>query len=86
MFKETNIRYVPTHRCIECGAFWRFWNKRDTGQKKDSWSLRSRKCGQCCDTAPMGDQIVPIVNKDLFKWLIQDYSSTVVCFFRHFFK
>ena len=85
MFRETNMRYVPTHVCIECGAFWRLWHPRDTGQKDYSWALSSRKCGKCCDMAPMEDQIAPITNKDLFTWLIQDYSDAVACFFRHFF-
>lgn len=50
---------LPTHRCTECGALWRFWPERDTG-RPDSWSLRSAHAGPCCDTAPMGKQIVPL--------------------------
>lgn len=50
---------VPTHRCTECGALWRFWPERDTG-RGHSWNLRSEKCGPCCDMEPMGKQIVPL--------------------------
>jgi hypothetical protein len=57
---------APTHRCIECGATWRFWRKEETGQKTDSWSLSSRTCGKCCDMAPMGKQIEPITWAQLF--------------------
>lgn len=43
---------VPTHRCKVCGALWIEYS--------DSWSLFSRRCGKCCDNAPMGKQIEPL--------------------------
>ena len=51
----------PTHRCKVCGALW---IKHLTGQQptwgEAQWSLYSRRCGPCCDNAPMGAQIEPI--------------------------
>lgn len=41
---------LPTHRCKDCGALWKQW---DDG----SWTLRSEKCGKCCDNEVMGEQI-----------------------------
>lgn len=41
---------IPTHRCKICSALWR--NHQD-----GTWSLCSSTCGQCCDNAPMGEQI-----------------------------
>lgn len=49
---------APTHRCTVCGAFWMKW--------KDSWSLCSKQCGQCCDNVAMGDQIVPLIVSDIY--------------------
>lgn len=51
---------APTHRCKVCGALWRFWPRRDTGDDHDAWNLRSGPCGPCCDNAPMADQIEPL--------------------------
>jgi hypothetical protein len=59
---------APTHRCKVCGALWRYWPKRDTGHE-DSWNLRSTIAGQCCDTAPMGEQIEPLTIGRLAEWL-----------------
>jgi hypothetical protein len=50
---------APTHRCKICFALWRFWPKRDTGNE-DSWSLISNFARACCESAPMGEQIVPL--------------------------
>lgn len=47
---------------------WRYWPKRDTGHD-DSWNLRSTACGQCCDTAPMGEQIEPMTLGEMEKYL-----------------
>ena len=44
---------LPTHRCKVCGALWKEW---DDG----SWSLRSERCGSCCDNEVMGNQIEPL--------------------------
>lgn len=59
---------APTHRCKVCGALWRYWPKRDTGHD-DSWNLRSTACGQCCDSAPMGEQIEPLTLGEMEKYL-----------------
>lgn len=68
---------VPTHRCNVCGAFWRFWPKRDTGMEYDSWSLTlSPSCGACCDSAPMETQIVPLTLKELLQYVAQ-HSGTM---------
>lgn len=49
-----------THRCQECGAYWRLnqpLSTRDTGMKpgyplhRASWTLISKTCGECCDNA-----------------------------------
>lgn len=53
-------RIVPSHRCKECGALWRFWRKHDYGDDTDSWTLVSNKCGECCDNAEMREQIEPL--------------------------
>ena len=50
---------TPTHRCKICGALWIFFSKTDSWPEA-SWSLYSPSCGQCCDNAPMGDQIVDL--------------------------
>ena len=61
---------APTHRCRVCGAMWRFWPKRDVpGSNEDSWNMRSNACGECCDTAPMAEQIIPATEGDLLNWL-----------------
>lgn len=49
---------APTHRCKICGAFWMRWS--------ENWSLCSKSCGECCDNAAMGDQIVPLIISDIF--------------------
>jgi len=41
---------TPTHRCVVCQALWVQW-------ADGTWSLISKKCGPCCDNAPMGAQI-----------------------------
>jgi hypothetical protein len=46
----------PTHRCNICGSYWRLW--------ADSWSLTSHECGECCDQAEMGEQIVKLIDYD----------------------
>lgn len=45
---------VPTHYCRVCGALW--------FKGADQWSLVSLHCGQCCDNALMGNQIVALAN------------------------
>lgn len=57
---------VPTHRCTECGALWRYWRKEETGLAFDTWSAVSVCFGVCCDSAEMGGQIVPVLFDDLF--------------------
>lgn len=42
-----------THKCTICDAQW-----QDLGE---FWTLVSKDCGTCCDNAPMGSQIVPLV-------------------------
>jgi len=51
---------LATHRCTICHALWRFCPKEQTGFETDTWSLKSPKCGPCCDNVEMGDQIVPL--------------------------
>lgn len=59
---------VPTHRCTMCNALWRFWPTRDTG-RPDSWNLRSKNAGPCCDNWRMAEQIVPLELGVLSQWL-----------------
>jgi len=59
---------VPTHHCVTCGALWRFWPERDTG-RADSWNLRSERCGPCCDTVAMGEQIKPLTVHRMLQWV-----------------
>lgn len=69
---------APTHRCKVCGAMWRFWPKEDTGQQHDTWNLRSLACGDCCDNAPMGEQIEPVTMgqiEEYLKGILADYAS-----------
>jgi hypothetical protein len=47
----------PTHRCRVCGALWWLGEMPPIGL---AWSLRSPKCGPCCDNVAMGDQIEPL--------------------------
>lgn len=62
--------YMPSHKCVVCGAMWRYWRAGDLASiKEDSWSLQSNTCGQCCDNVPMGEQIMPIKRKDAMEWL-----------------
>lgn len=58
---------APTHRCTTCGALWRYWPRRDTGDIVDSWSLRTAHGGPCCcgATEPMKKQIVPLTVDEL---------------------
>ncbi len=53
-----NPERSPTHRCSVCCAFWIEWS--------DGWSLCSKECGPCCDNAPMGDRIKPLIISDLY--------------------
>ena len=55
-----------THICAICGALWRQFPDNSEGVPEGSWSLRSRKCGRCCDNAPMGMQIIPLSEVDAF--------------------
>lgn len=50
-----------THICADCGALWR--SNPDEGDG-GSWSLKSPKCGACCDNAEMGIQIVSLADAD----------------------
>jgi hypothetical protein len=59
---------VPTHRCKECGAMWRFQLAQDTRMPTDSWSLHSPSCGPCCDNVEMRDQIAPLTVGALLKF------------------
>ena len=59
---------APTHRCTVCGALWRHWPERDTGQPA-SWNMRSGCAGDCCRDAPMGAQIQPVTLGDLHRYL-----------------
>ncbi len=54
------LKRTATHRCIYCGAHWALVvpGTKDTWNK--FWTLISAKCGECCDNAPMGHQIVPL--------------------------
>lgn len=51
---------LATHRCTICHALWRFCPQAETGFDTDTWSLKSPRCGSCCDNVEMGDQIVPL--------------------------
>jgi hypothetical protein len=44
-----------THYCKVCFAMWQ-------QHDDESWSLRSKACGKCCDNVPMGEQIVALAN------------------------
>lgn len=55
-----------THRCKVCGARWRF-HPADPERfppphpfSQNTWSLESDECGECCDVAPMLEQIEPL--------------------------
>lgn len=61
---------VPTHRCILCGALWRYWRAPEVGGT-DSWNLRSEHAGECCKDAPMGEQIEPLKAIYLLQWIKQ---------------
>ena len=39
-----------THACVVCAARWTQW-------QDGTWTLRSERCGTCCDNAPMGEQL-----------------------------
>lgn len=64
-----------THRCQECGAYWRLNQPlctRDTGLKpgyplhRPSWTLISKTCGKCCDLGDMLTVVaLPIKGIDL---------------------
>lgn len=53
------------YRCKVCGAWWELLSG------SLDWTLRSQKCGRCCDNVAMGEQIEPEApatvwtNKDL---------------------
>lgn len=47
-------KWAPTHQCKVCGALWQLYKHTDG---EWYWSLRSPKCGKCCDNVAMGDQI-----------------------------
>ena len=52
-------KLAATHQCIRCGARWR--------QCDDfTWSLRSERCGPCCDNVAMGEQIEAL--QDVALW------------------
>lgn len=52
-------KLAATHQCTICGARWR--------QCDDfTWTLRSEKCGPCCDNAQMGEQIEAL--QDVAPW------------------
>lgn len=44
---------MPTHYCTVCGALWELLELYFEG----GWSLRSPKCGSCCDNVEMDAQI-----------------------------
>lgn len=53
-----------THRCKVCGAWW-------CALPDGNWSLFCKtpnRPGPCCDNAPMGDQIQPLVLPDCMRW------------------
>ena len=59
MVNEQRNRLAATHQCTICGARWR---QLDDGH----WTLCSKECGQCCDNAPMGEQIEAL--EDVAPW------------------
>ena len=73
--KQRNWREepAPTHRCKVCGALWRYWPTRDTGQVA-SWNLRSTACGPCCDNTAMGEQIVPLTLGEMGEYLAAHHA------------
>lgn len=56
-FGERTIQ--PTHRCKECGALWTL-HAAGVVTNEPTWQLHSKRAGQCCDNALMGDQIEAI--------------------------
>lgn len=48
-----------THYCDQCGALWAELPAME-GLPHGGWTLVSATCGQCCDNAPMGKQIVAL--------------------------
>lgn len=59
---------APSHRCVVCGAMWRYWPQRDT-QEPDSWDLCSDKHDSCCEVMPISRHIIPATIADLEKWI-----------------
>ena len=69
MFRDRAHGPAPSHFCRLCGALWR---QCDNG----NWNLRSKKCGPCCDNAPMGEQITPLLAEvDRINELVSDLRA-----------
>lgn len=53
------LRPLALYRCRGCGARWLFWGGDVAGLQEGTWNLLDQwQCpGECCDNAPMGDQM-----------------------------
>lgn len=52
-----------THKCIVCGAEWRFnpeWVTPSGRTFGPSWSVKSLKHGDCCETGAMDMIMIPL--------------------------
>jgi hypothetical protein len=55
--------YAATHRCVVCGALWRFnpaYIAPHGTSFEASWSVRSAHFGQCCDRGYMDLIMIPL--------------------------
>lgn len=68
-------KYPSTHKCIHCGALWRYWRSGDAYEDSPaSWSLVSMHAGPCCGNAAMGEQIQPMTVEDMVRYLFAVYA------------
>ena len=63
---EQVITGDATHKCIKCGALWRFnpaWVTPHGTGFADSWSVKSAEHGRCCETGAMDLIMIPLDNE-----------------------
>ena len=75
MFYRLINEMAPTHRCGKCGAFWRYWPGDELSEMEAFWNLRSRKCGECCETSV--NTMNPCTLLDVSVWVAQSVRNSV---------
>lgn len=71
---------VATHKCVHCGALWRFDRPEDSILKEGSWHWKGGPLNAqpCCDNVEMGKQIIPATFRDIENYINQQLINAQI--------